>query len=253
MAATVAAVRRVLVLGGTAEASALARQLDADPAWRVTISLAGRTSRPLPLPGEVRIGGFGGAEGLAAALRAEGYDVVVDATHPFAAQMRWHAAEAAAAVGVPRVRVERPGWSEQPGDRWRRVPTIGEAAEAVAADPAGCVFLTIGRTELHRFAVGPPRRWVVRSVDQPEVLPPGDVEVVLDRGPFGEAAERELMARHGVDLVVTKDSGGPAGKLAAARALGVPVLVVDRPPSPPGPLVRNVPDALAWLGELVSS
>ncbi|HET9692021.1 MAG TPA: cobalt-precorrin-6A reductase [Acidimicrobiales bacterium] len=247
------AARRLLLLGGTAEASAIARALAGDPAWAVTTSLAGRTSSPRRPPGELRVGGFGGPAGLAAALGAGGYDVLVDATHPFAARMRWHAAEAAAAVGVPRLRVERPGWAEGPGDRWRRVPDLAAAAGAVAAGPWAKVALTVGRTELAAFAAAgrPGRSWVVRSIEPPAEVPPGPVEVVLGRGPFDRAAERALLADHAVDLLVTKDSGGPDGKLAAARALGLDVLVVDRPPSPPGPLARDVAGALAWLAGLV--
>ena len=195
------------------------------------------------------MGGFGGTAGLAAFLRDEGVDVLVDATHPFAAVMRWHAADAAAEVGVPRLRLERPPWVAVAGDRWVRVPDLAGAAAAVTAGGFRRVLLTTGRTELAPFAACPGVRVVVRSIEPPDPQPLADAEVVLDRGPFTVEGERSLMAGRGIDAVVTKDSGGSAtaAKLVAARELGLPVVVVDRPPSPGGPTAATVGEALAWV------
>lgn len=236
---------RVLVLGGTAEARRLAERLvaaDVD----VLSSLAGRVADPVLPPGAVRIGGFGGTGGLEAAL--EGVAALIDATHPFAATMTAHAAAAAAATGTPLLRLQRPGWAAQPGDDWRWVSSLDQAATAVA----GCrsVFLTTGRQGLAAFA-GLTAHCVVRSVDPPAPPLPARATVVLARGPFTVEQERALMTEHGVDVVVTKDSGGPmtAAKLTAARQLGVPVLLVRRPPLPDGvPVAATVEEALAWLG-----
>ncbi|MGY1615212.1 cobalt-precorrin-6A reductase [Geodermatophilus sp. SYSU D00691] len=237
---------RVLLLGGTAEARRLAEALTADGV-DVLSSLAGRTADPLLPPGEVRIGGFGGAEGLAEWLRANPVRALVDATHPFATAITQHAARAAAGTGTPHLRLQRPGWHEQPGDDWRRVDSLEEAAEAVAGFAR--VFLTTGRTGLGAFA-GLTQEVLVRSVDPPEPPLPGRTTVVLERGPFSVEDELALMREHGVDVVVTKDSGGhlTEAKLTAARELGIPVVVVNRPPLPAGTdVVETVADALAWL------
>jgi precorrin-6A/cobalt-precorrin-6A reductase len=235
---------RVLLLGGTTEARLLAGALVAH--HDVTVSLAGRVRSPLPLPGTVRIGGFGGVDGLAAWLRAHGTDAVVDATHPFASTMTAHAAAACALVDVPVLRLQRPAWSPVPGDDWRPVPDLAAAAEAVAAE-GDRVFLTTGRTGLAVFA--PVDRWfLVRSVDPPEPPVPRRMTVLLDRGPFTLDGERALLRGHAVDVLVTKNSGGPAPKLAAARELGVPVVVVERPPLPPNVIaVATVAAARDWV------
>ncbi len=238
---------RVLVLGGTGEARRLATALVAEGADVVT-SLAGRVADPVLPPGEVRVGGFGGAAGLAAWLDAHPVVAVVDATHPFAATITASAVEACAAVGRPLLRLQRPGWSEQPGDDWRWVDTLPQAAEAVAG--FGSVFLTTGRQGLAAFA-GLTGRCVVRSVDTPAPPLPARTTVVLARGPFTVEEELALMRQHAVDVLVTKDSGSSmtAAKLAAARELGVPVVLVRRPPVPPGvPVVPGVEQALEWVG-----
>lgn len=244
---------RVLLLGGTSEASALARALDARPGVAVTTSFAGRTSAPTAPAGATRVGGFGGPEGLAAHLRAERVDVLVDATHPFAAHMRWHAAAAAGAVGIPRLRVERPAWQPGPGDSWVAVADLDAAARAVADGGYRRVFLSTGRTELAPFARCAGVWFLVRSVEPPDGLPLADAEVVLARGPFTVEGELALLRDHAIDAVVTKNSGADAtaAKLAAARRLGLPVVMVERPDSPPGPLVSSVDAALAWLDEAV--
>lgn len=237
---------RVLILGGTGEARRLATAL-VDDGVDVLSSLAGRVADPLLPPGEVRVGGFGGADGLTAWLQAHPVRAVVDATHPFAAQMTASAAAAAAATGVPLLRLHRPGWNQQPGDDWRWVDTLEEAAAAVTG--FGSVFLTTGRKSLGPFA-GVTARCLVRSVDPPEPPLPPRTTLVLARGPFTVAEERALLMENAVDVVVTKDSGGAmtAAKLTAARQLGVPVVLVRRPPPPPGvPVVTTVDDAVAWV------
>lgn len=239
---------RVLLLGGTSEASVLARRLVERPGLELVVSLAGRTSNPVPLPGEVRIGGFGGVEGLTTYLRDRAVDAVVDATHPFAAQMSRHAAEACNTAAVPRLRVLRPEWAEVPGDRWRRVSDLEAAADELAAMGAHRIFVTTGRMELEPYTKLSGAWFLLRSVEPPDPLPFPDAEVVLDRGPFDTDAERNLMRRHRIDALVTKNSGGPAGaKLAAARSLGIPVVIVERPTAPPGPTVGTVEEAEAWV------
>lgn len=241
-----AASGRVLVLGGTGEARRLATAL-VDDGVPVVSSLAGRVADPVLPPGEVRVGGFGGVEGLAAWLRAHPVAAVVDATHPFAATMTASAARAAALTGVPLLRLQRPGWTEQPGDDWRWVGSLEEAAEAVGG--FAHVFVTTGRTGLGAFA-GLTAQVVVRSVEPPGPPLPARTTVVLERGPFSVDDELALLREHAVDVVVTKDSGGSmtAAKLTAARELGLPVVVVRRPPLPAGvPTVATVEEARAWV------
>jgi precorrin-6A/cobalt-precorrin-6A reductase len=237
---------QVLVLGGTGEARRLAAALVA-VGVDVLSSLAGRVADPVLPEGDVRIGGFGGPDGLTAWLAEHRPRAVVDATHPFAARITRSAAAAAAARGVPLLRLQRPGWTPEPGDDWRFVDSLARAAEAVAGHRS--VFLTTGRQGVRAFAELP-GHVLVRSVDPPdEPLPPG-ATLLLDRGPFSVADELALMREHAVDVVVTKDSGGQmtAAKLTAARELGVPVVLVRRPPLPDGvPTVATVAEALAWV------
>nr|WP_203729380.1 cobalt-precorrin-6A reductase [Streptomyces sp. SID12501] len=246
-----------MILGGTAEARRLAELVAAGtglPAFRVTNSLAGRVSTPRLPPGEVRVGGFGGAEGLAEWLRAHQVDVLIDATHPFAETIGFHAARAAAAAHVPLLALRRPGWVPVEGDDWHRAGSLAEAA-ALLPGLGRRVFLTTGRLGLAAFAVAAlDELWfLVRSVEAPEAPHPARMEVLLDRGPFtldGEDGERELLRRHRIDVLVTKDSGGPATapKLTAAREAGLPVIVVRRPPVPEGVRVADSPEqALHWL------
>jgi precorrin-6A/cobalt-precorrin-6A reductase len=237
---------RVLVLGGTGEARRLATAL-ADEGADVLSSLAGRVADPRLPPGEVRIGGFGGAAGLTAWLQTHPVRAMVDATHPFAATMTASAAAASDVTGIPLLRLQRPGWTAQPGDDWRWVDTPAQAAAAVAG--FGSVFLTTGRTGLEAFA-GVTARCLVRSVEPPGPPLPSRTTVVLARGPFTVEEELALFREHDVDVVVTKDSGGAmtAAKLTAARELRVPVVLVRRPPLPPGvPVVATVDEALDWV------
>ncbi|MFG2379135.1 cobalt-precorrin-6A reductase [Streptomyces sp. NPDC048504] len=239
----------ILILGGTTEARELATELTALPEARVTTSLAGRVSRPGASAGDVRIGGFGGAEGLAAWLREHRVDAVVDATHPFAETITANAARAGAATGLPVVVLRRPGWRPGAGDHWHTVASLSEAAEALPA-LGRRVLLTTGRLGLAAFAHLARLHFVVRSVEPPEPPMPPDVEVLLARGPFTVADEAALLREHRIDVIVTKDSGGAAtaAKLTAAREAGVPVVVVRRPPLPDG--VGAVPDVAGVLERL---
>ncbi|RBY84241.1 cobalt-precorrin-6A reductase [Blastococcus sp. TF02A-26] len=237
---------RVLVLGGTGEARRLATALVA-AGVDVLSSLAGRVADPVLPPGEVRVGGFGGVEGLAEALGE--VDAVVDATHPFAAAITRNAAAATAATGTPLLRLQRPGWSAGPGDDWRWVDSLEEAAGSVR--DAASIFLTTGRQGLAAFA-GLTGAVLVRSVDPPDPPLPPRTTVVLARGPFTVEEETALLREHAVEVLVTKDSGGAmtAAKLTAARDLGVPVVLVRRPPLPDGvPVVATVEKALDWLAD----
>lgn len=238
---------RLLILGGTADAARLARALAEFPQVEVISSLAGRTEGVPDLPGRVRVGGFGGAGGLAEFLRLEAIDRVVDATHPFAARISAHAAAACATLGIPRLMLVRPQWQRMHGDRWIEV---ADMAAAVAALPGlgRSAFLTVGIGEVPAFAALRDVRFLVRLIaDQP--LPLTDYTVVTGKGPFDAQAEQALMTGHGVDVLVTKASGGSAtyGKIAAARALGLPVLMVKRPPLPQGERVDSADTAVRWV------
>lgn len=239
---------RVLLLGGTGEARELAAALVADGVDVVT-SLAGRVQRPRLPAGETRLGGFGGAAGLQEAL--DGYDVVVDATHPFAATISRSAATACAAGGVPLLRLARPSWTSLPdASSWRWVESTDQAAVA-AADIDGPVFLTTGRQSLQQFLpVLGGTRVLARVVDPVEWQPPATWRVLLARGPYTLEGELSLMRDHRVDVLVTKDSGGDLtrAKLDAAQVLGIPVVVVRRPAAPDGvEEVSDVAGALSWL------
>jgi precorrin-6A/cobalt-precorrin-6A reductase len=237
----------VLVLGGTSEARALAGELALRPELRVISSLAGRVSNPaLPL-GEVRMGGFGGADGLAAYAVAEGLEAVVDATHPFAETISAHAVDACARAGLPLLRLARPAWSSREGDDWHDAGSLGEAA-AMLPEFGTRVFLTTGRQGLAVFAEVD--LWfLIRCVDPPDPPLPARSDVLLARGPYERDAERALMRGHGIDVLVTKNSGGPLteGKLDAARDLGIPVVMVSRPAAAAAESVTTVSDAVRWV------
>ena len=195
-----------------------------------------------------RIGGFGGAAGLAAYLRDERMELLIDATHPFANRISANAAEAAESADVRRLVLQRGPWTRIPGDDWHEVPSVSQAAEAIGAAPAR-VFLTIGRQDLLPFRdLAPQHLYLVRSVDPPEteLLPP-KADILTGRGPFDAVAERNLMESRRVNVLVTKNSGGPDGKLAAARALCLPVIMVARPPPPPGETVATASQAVDWI------
>lgn len=238
----------VLLLAGTGEARALAGRLADDPRFAVTASLAGAVERPEAYPVPVRIGGFGGAEGLGAWLQGAGIAAVIDATHPFAARISANAVAAARIAGIPLLRLERPAWQAGPGDDWREVADLDEAAAILPlrARP----FLAVGRKEISRFAERRDLDCLMRMIDPPETgtrLPPG--RLVLARPSRDVEAEVALLQEHGATHVVTKNSGGPFGeaKLLAARRLGLPVVVVRRPAVTGGETAPDVASALAWL------
>ncbi|MGC0328373.1 precorrin-6A/cobalt-precorrin-6A reductase [Streptomyces sp. SAI-170] len=239
----------ILILGGTTEARRLAAELAGRPGVRVTTSLAGRVKRPGAVEGEVRIGGFGGAEGLSDWLREQGVDTLVDATHPFAEAITANAARAAAMTGISAIVLRRPGWHPRQGDRWHWAGSLAEAASLLPG-LGQRVLLTTGRLGLGAFAHLTGLHFVARSVEPPEPPMPPHTEVLLARGPFTEADETELLRDRRIDVVVTKDSGGEAtaAKLTAARQLGLPVVVVRRPPLPEG--VVTVPDLAGVLDRL---
>jgi precorrin-6A/cobalt-precorrin-6A reductase len=238
---------RLLILGGTAEAAELAARLAGDDRLETVTSLAGLTRLPNVGSGRVRRGGFGGPDGLAAFLQDEGYDALVDATHPFAARIAAHAAEAADKAQVPRVKLLRPPFERTPEDRFVLVPDIRAAAATL---PEGArVFLAAGRREVAPFAARPDLWCLIRMIEPPaagEALPPG--EVILGRPPTDPEAEIALLTTHRIGWIVSKDSGGRAGaKIMAARHLGLPVVLVERPRPPAGPTVETVDAAIAWI------
>ena len=243
---------RVLVLGGTTEAYALARLLAADARFEATLSLAGRTAAPKAQPIATRIGGFGGADGLAQWLTAQKTEAVIDATHPYADRISANAVAACRATGVRLVSIVRPAWQPVRGDRWHIVRDASEAARALGAEPRR-VFLSLGRLDLHFFAAAPQHRYIARIIDPPQQadLPP-DIAFLQARGPFDLAAERALLTGEKIDTIVSKNSGGSATypKIEAARALGLPVIVIARPDKPAGHIVDSPEAALAHLASL---
>ena len=246
--------RHLLILGGTGEAAALARGALArfGESLAVTTALAGRTRHPGLLPGQVRIGGFGGAAGLAAYIIDHEVDRLIDATHPFAAEIARAARLAAERTGVARLVLLRPPWRRHALDRWIEVDGI-EAAATLVGRVGRRPLLTVGAGAVPAFSRASELRFVVRLIDPPRgALPLPRYEVVLGRGPFSIVEERRLMQRHAIDVLVCKASGGAAteAKLIAARELGLPVIMVRRPPREPGPAVETVEAALDWLAGL---
>ena len=244
---------RILLLGGTTEARALAGRLAGDARFETLLSLAGRTLEPRPQPVETRIGGFGGSEGLARFLREGQFAVLIDATHPFAARISQNAASAAAQAGVPLFALRRPAWERQAGDDWRSVGSVAEAVGALGTAPKR-VFLAIGRQEAFHFEAAPQHHYLVRSVDPvtpPLALP--QMEALLACGPFDRGEEEALLRARGIEVVVAKNSGGSAtyGKIEAARALGLPVIMVERRTPPGVTAVGTVEAALARLHDLL--
>ena len=240
---------RVLLLGGTREAVELARALARSPDVETTYSLAGRTRRPASVPVPVRTGGFGGPDGLVAYLRDTNIDLVVDATHPYAETMSRHAALACERESVPRLVLHRPPWTPQPRDRWVEVSDAESAARALAG-LGRRALLTVGSRGLAPFAAVPGVSFIVRAVEPPAaVLDAERFEVVLARGPFDVESERGLLESRAIDVVVSKNSGGAAAraKLEAARALGLPVVMIARPSPPPGVRVATVAAAKEWV------
>jgi precorrin-6A/cobalt-precorrin-6A reductase len=245
--------RRILILGGTTEARQLAGRLAGRPELDIVLSLAGRTVDPVRQPVPVRSGGFGGAEGLARHLEAEDIELLVDATHPYAAQISKNAAVAASSTGVPLIALRRPAWQPVEGDRWTEVEDAEAAVAALGAAPRR-VFLALGRQEIGAFETASQHDYLIRSVDPVE--PPLGVpsaEYILARGPFSEAAELVLLEEHRIDAIVAKNSGGSAtyGKIAAARTLGIEVFLFRRPEPPAARTAEDVDEAVSaidhWL------
>jgi precorrin-6A/cobalt-precorrin-6A reductase len=246
---------RILILGGTAEARQLAGRLAGRAGFEVTLSLAGRTASPAAQPVPVRVGGFGGADGLANYLAGERIDALIDATHPYANVISANAVEAARQSGVPLIVLRRPPWIKVSGDRWIEVSDVGEAVRAIGQKQRR-VFVALGRNELAPFGDAPQHYYLIRSVDPVDPrLPLPHVGYVTGRGPFSEADDHALMIEHRIDVVVAKNSGGTAtyGKIAAARARGIDVIMLRRPPAPAGAAVETIEDAVAWLDHALTS
>jgi len=219
------------------------------------LSFAGRTATPARQPAPYRSGGFGGATGLADYLVRERFDILIDATHPYAAAISANAVTAAGLTNVPLVLLKRPSWQAVAGDRWTEVSNVPAAVQALG-NPPRRVFVTLGRNELKPFARAPQHHYLFRSVDPVDPpLPLPQATYVTARGPFAEADERALMNAHRIDVVIAKNSGGTAtyGKMIAARTLGVDVIMLRRPPAPEGPIVETIDDALAWLDHALTS
>jgi precorrin-6A/cobalt-precorrin-6A reductase len=244
---------RILILGGTTEASTLAKALAVDPRYDAVLSLAGRTEKPAPQPLPTRVGGFGGAEGLASFLHDERFDLLIDATHPFAARISQNAAQAVTMAGLPIFCLRRAPWQAEAGDNWRHVGSVQDAIAQLGSAPRR-VFLAIGRQEAHRADAAPQHHFLIRSVDpvdpQP-VLP--QAHYILDRGPFDVEREAALLREHRIDVVITKNSGGSAtyAKIAAARRLGIEVIMIGRAAAPAIPAVATVDQALAMINHLL--
>jgi precorrin-6A/cobalt-precorrin-6A reductase len=237
---------RILILGGTSEASELARRLGGDRRFVATLSLAGRTTAPrmaaITKPIATRSGGFGGADGLVQWVKDNRIEAIVDATHPFATRISANAVAAARIAGIPLLSLVRPPWRQQEGDKWICVANTDEAMTALGEKPQH-VFLSIGRQEIGAFCAAPQHSYLVRSIEPPEAdtLPPY-AELILQRGPFEPEAEIALMRAHAIDIVVAKNSGSDAtyAKIEAARALGLPVVMIEQPEKPRSSLSGDI-------------
>ncbi len=239
--------KNLLILGGTSEGRELAGELAGHPGLAVTTSFAGATRFPRLPPGTVRQGGFGGPGGLADYMIDQGIDLLIDATHPFAAQISENAAIAAARTNVPRLMIVRPPWARKPGDDWREVDDTPSAA-ALFPDLGRTVFLAIGQKNLRPFFYRPDVRYLLRAVDAPVGLPP-NFTLLTATGPFAVSAEIDLMTAHGIEAIVAKNSGGDGAraKIDAARELALPVVMISRPPLPEGQWVPGVREACDWI------
>ena len=250
-----ASVMRVLILGGTTEASALAELVAGDSRFEATLSLAGRTPAPRAQPIATRVGGFGGADGLARYIEEQAIEAMIDATHPYADQMSANAVDASRQSGVPLASLMRPAWQAERGDDWQDVPSTEAAARALGTKKRN-VFLTVGRQELHVFSAAPQHRYVARLIEAPQQadLPP-DLVLLRQRGPFDLAAERRLLGDEKIDVMVSKNSGGSATypKILATRQLGLPVIMIARPDKPASEVVGSPAEAVAWLARHASS
>ncbi len=244
--------KRLLILGGTGDAAALAEavQQSFGDGIETINSLAGRTRQPRELAGRVRTGGFGGPDGLARYLRETRVDLVVDATHPYATQISANAQAACEAAGVPRLMLVRPPWTRQAGDNWI---VVSDAAEAAARVPefGSRAFLTLGSGDVSAFAGLDGVCLLLRVAEEPEQLPLPGAELVVGRGPFREADEQRLLTEWRIDVIVSRNSGGPAtsAKITAARRLAIPVIMIERPPPEPGQRAGDIEEAVEWIAE----
>ena len=239
---------KILILGGTSEASAPASAV-AKRGLPAIFSYAGRVATPKPQPLPTRIGGFGGVSGLAAFVARERITHIVDATHPFAAQMSTNVLAAAAQCGVKATALTRPAWRPVNGDQWQSVASINEAVSALAGPPQR-VLLAIGRMHLAAFTAQPQHHYVLRLVDRPtSPLPLADVSTVIDRGPFTLEGDLALLETQRIQRIVCKNAGGEgaASKLTAARTLGLPIVMIERPALPPRHEVHRIDDVFSWL------
>ncbi|KWV53304.1 cobalt-precorrin-6A/precorrin-6x reductase [Bradyrhizobium macuxiense] len=240
---------RALILGGTADANLLAEEI-AQAGLQAIYSYGGRTRAPAGQRLPTRIGGFGGAGGLADYLRREGITHLVDATHPFAAEMSRNAVAACAETGTPLIALERAPWVKADGDNWIEVTDISSAVAALPKNRAR-VFLAIGRQHIAPFSATPQHAYTLRFVDPPDVaLPLPDADVIVSRGPFTLAGELEMMRARAIAWIVARNSGGPGAraKIDAARMLGLPVIMIARPQLPDRPRVESVAEVMEWLG-----
>jgi precorrin-6A/cobalt-precorrin-6A reductase len=239
---------RLLILGGTTEASALARHIAGPTDFDPILSLAGRTQNPVTPPIPFRTGGFGGVAGLEAYLTEAKIDAVIDATHPFAAQMSAHAVEACKDLSLPIAIFTRAAWRAVPGDRWVQATDMTTAVAALGDIPRR-VFLTVGGLQLAAFAAAPRHHYLVRTIDPPDLAALRNHRLILARGPFAVEDEIALMRDAGIDVLVTKNSGGKAtaAKLAAARALGIEVIMVERPKSEDVPAFEKLDAVMGWI------
>jgi precorrin-6A/cobalt-precorrin-6A reductase len=249
MTATKARRLRVLLLGGTSEASLLAKLLASTPDIEATLSLAGRTANPLASPIRLRVGGFGGITGLAEYLTRERIDLVVDATHPFAARISNNAIAACTATGVPLLAIERPLWTPTTGDDWHEHDTV-EAAIAALPEPPQRIFSALGRQSMAALCAAPQHHYVIRVIDP--IPPPRELPratIVTARGPFRTEDDVALFRENAIECVLAKNSGGRAAyaKLEAARHLGLKVYMIRRPEIAKRPVVNSVEDVVAWI------
>ncbi len=239
--------KRLLILGGTGDAIELAAQVMGFPNLEIITSLAGRTRNPAVPSGDVRVGRFGGATGLSDYLREQEIDLLIDATHPFAAQISWNAAAAAIDAGIPHLILLRPSWEKVAGDQWIEVESM-EVAAKVIPGLAQRVFLTIGRQQLAPFVPLVETWFLIRSIDPPDIFI-SNGQILLDRGPFSLEQERQLLREYQIEAIVSKNSGGDAtyAKIIAARELEIPVVMVQRPAVPLGERAIDVASAVSWV------
>ncbi|MGV1753701.1 cobalt-precorrin-6A reductase [Agrobacterium sp. CG674] len=246
--------RSILILGGTADARIMAGKLADESGYRLLLSMAGRTRDPVPQPVPMRSGGFGGADGLATFITENGFDLLVDATHPYAARISANAAKAAEIANVPLIALERPAWERQDGDHWQDVANVEAAVQALGQDSEHA-FLALGRQELLPFEAAPQHQYLIRSVDpvEPPLLVPHALYITA-RGPFAVEDEVQLLRENRIGFIVSKNSGGTAAyaKIEAARKLDISVLMIARPPRPTGMTVPTINAALAAIRHQLS-